>query len=96
MMYWVIYDISDNKCRLKVSKICKNYGLVRVQKSSFLGTLTSNKAEMLAMEISEIIGKSEKDAAFLIPTCKSCSQYKIIIGHLDEEKVRDKDFYVVE
>jgi len=54
MLYWLIYDISENKIRGKIASKCKNYGLFRVQKSSFIGNLSKNKAEMLVLEIKEL------------------------------------------
>ncbi|MEM0437718.1 MAG: CRISPR-associated endonuclease Cas2 [Candidatus Micrarchaeia archaeon] len=95
MNYWVIYDISETKVRNYVVKLCKNYGLLRVQKSAFLGTLSKNKAEMLGSEIEDALNK-ETDVAFLIPACEGCMHNKIIVGFLDEERVREKDFYLVE
>ena len=44
MLVWVIYDISEDKVRNKISNICKGYGLYRVQKSAFLGDLNRNFA----------------------------------------------------
>ena len=38
MLYWVMYDISNDKNRRKVVKACKDKGLSRVQKSINLGT----------------------------------------------------------
>ncbi len=49
-MVWVIYDISENRYRSRVAKICKNYGLFRVQKSAFLGDLNRNESDSLALE----------------------------------------------
>ena len=37
MHYCVYYDISDNKTRKLAIKLCKQAGLVRVQRSVFLG-----------------------------------------------------------
>ena len=91
MLYWVIYDIGSNKLRTKVSNACKNYGLIRAQKSVFIGELTKNKADMLAISVKEILGNS-KDAVFLLPQCESCFASKIIEGKLDEESVRKKDY----
>ncbi|MDD5735896.1 MAG: CRISPR-associated endonuclease Cas2, partial [Methanothrix soehngenii] len=47
MLVWVIYDISENRYRSRVAKICKNYGLFRVQKSAFLGDLNRNESDSL-------------------------------------------------
>lgn len=50
MLTWVIYDISENRIRSRVAKICKGYGLFRVQKSAFLGDLNRNESDSLALE----------------------------------------------
>jgi len=91
-VYWVIYDVSDNKVRTKLIKFCKNYGLSRVQKSAFLGLLSKNKAEMLREEARKVI--QEGDCVFFIPACKSCFKDKMIIGTFDEDKFEEKDFKV--
>lgn len=94
MLYWVIYDISENNIRNKVASSCKNYGLERVQKSAFIGDVTKNKIEMLALEIKEVLAGSH-DCVFIFPTCKNCYDEKIIEGAFDEEKIRKKDFLVI-
>lgn len=93
MLYWLIYDISENKIRSKIASKCKNYGLFRVQKSSFIGNLSKNKAEMLLMEIKDL-ELDENDCVFLIPACKSCFSEREIIGHLDEERLREKGYAI--
>ena len=94
VIYWVIYDISDNGKRLKVSEECKNFGLKRIQKSAFIGLLTKNNAEMLTIKCRGYI--DESDCVFLIPACVNCFGNKIIIGEFDEEKLKDKDFEIVD
>lgn len=93
MLYWLIYDISNNRIRNKISSKCKNYGLIRVQKSSFIGDLSKNKAEMLILEIKDL-NLGEEDCVFMIPSCKSCFSYKEIIGKLDEERIKNKGFII--
>ncbi|MEM7815051.1 MAG: CRISPR-associated endonuclease Cas2 [Candidatus Aenigmatarchaeota archaeon] len=93
MLYWVIYDISNNGIRAKVASKCKNYGLRRVQKSAFIGELTKNRAEMLAMEVESILGDS--DAVFVMPSCEECFGGKIVSGDFDEDGIRKKDFVIV-
>jgi len=94
MLYWLIYDISENRIRNKIASICKNYGFFRVQKSSFMGDLSKNKMEMLALEIKNLnLGKD--DCVFIIPSCKSCFSEKEIMGILDEEKIKEKDFVII-
>lgn len=92
MLFWVIYDISENKARTKVSSKCKNYGLQRIQKSAFIGDLTNNKAEMLILEIKEIIGK--KDCVFVFPSCKTCFENKLIVGSFDQERLKERKYVI--
>ena len=94
MIYWVIYDISEDKIRSRIASKCKNYGLDRVQKSAFIGNLSRNKAEMLAIEIREFITES-KDCIFIMPSCKECFTSKEIVGSFDEEKVKQKEFLIL-
>jgi CRISPR-associated protein Cas2 len=94
-LYWVIYDITGNALRGKVAARCKNYGLRRVQKSAFLGPLTRNRAEMLAIELRDLVTGTGEQCIFIIPSCKSCFGAKDIIGHFDEEAVTEKDFIVI-
>lgn len=91
MFYWIIYDIGQNKIRSRIAAKCKNYGLSRVQKSSFLGDITKNKMDMLAIEIRDMI-KDSGDCVYIFPSCKPCFDNKIIVGKLDEEKLKRKDF----
>lgn len=107
MLHWIIYDISNDRKRTTVSEKCKNYGLQRVQKSAFLGNVSKNKLDMLAIELKDVLkddGKekekktSEKvykndDAIFIFPSCKSCFSEKHIEGKFDEDAIRKKDFY---
>jgi len=92
MLYWVIYDIKANNVRSKIAGICKNYGMKRVQKSAFLGEITRNKIEMLSIETNKIIGRD--DCIFVIPSCNSCFNGKMISGKFDEVSLRPRDFLV--
>lgn len=67
-LVWVIYDISDDKKRNRVAKLCKAKGLERVQKSAFLGKLPSNRIDELALQCGEIID-AETDSVYLFPLC---------------------------
>lgn len=84
MVYWVIYDISENKVRSRIANFCKDYGLERVQESAFLGNLTKNKAEMLALEIKRFVNEKQ-DKVFIVPAGKDEFVKKIILGQLDPQ-----------
>ena len=86
MLVWVIYDISENKVRSRVSKICKGYGLFRVQKSAFLGDLNKNQADSLALECESMIAGS--DSVYVFPMCEECfGKIKLIGEGFDRELV---------
>ncbi|MCL4387457.1 MAG: CRISPR-associated endonuclease Cas2 [Patescibacteria group bacterium] len=100
MIYWVIYDISKNKIRSKIANICKDYGLKRVQKSIFLGILTQNKAEMLALEVQNVLKKQKKDnikdKIFIVPAGKEDYAKKIVMGTLDEKVINKPEVIFLE
>jgi CRISPR-associated protein Cas2 len=51
----VIYDIENDRIRLRISETCLDYGLTRIQFSAFLGTLNRNKREELFLKLSSIL-----------------------------------------
>ena len=64
----LIYDISDDNIRRKVSEVCKDYALKRIQWSAFLGQINRNKREELLLKISSILGDNEGNIQ-LYPIC---------------------------
>ncbi len=64
----VIYDIEDDKIRLKVSESCLDYGLVRIQYSAFLGALNRNKREELFLRLCSIL-EDNPGKLLLQPIC---------------------------
>lgn len=79
MLTWVIYDIADNKRRNKIAKICKGYGLYRVQKSAFLGNINRNEIDELGLKCKEIADHG-KDSVFLFPMCEDDFRKVRLIG----------------
>jgi len=89
MLTWVVYDITDNRKRDVVVKICKGYGLYRVQKSVFLGNLNRNELDSVALECGEIIDKD--DSVYVFPMCEDCfKKIKLIGNAFDKELVSDE------
>jgi CRISPR-associated protein Cas2 len=52
----VLYDISDDGVRTKISEACKDYGLDRIQFSAFSGRLTRAAREELEMRLGKTMG----------------------------------------
>lgn len=66
----IIYDITDNKRRLKMSKFLECFGF-RVQKSAFEAVITSTKIKKLREGIDDII---EEDDCVKIYVLKGVSE----------------------
>jgi CRISPR-associated protein Cas2 len=64
----VIYDIEDDKIRLRISETCLDYGLTRIQYSAFLGTLNRNKREELFLRLTSVLDNNP-GKIFLQPIC---------------------------
>jgi len=75
----VIYDITDDDIRNKVAEICKNYGLKRIQKSAFIGNLTSTKRKELKAELEKTLG-NKKGNIQIYTLCRHCYAERISIG----------------
>ncbi|MEW6664417.1 MAG: CRISPR-associated endonuclease Cas2 [Thermodesulfobacteriota bacterium] len=84
VLVYVFYDIENDRIRNNVSKACKDFGLERTQFSGFMGYLSRNKREELAIKLKDVLGKN--DGKILIqPVCeKDFREYKEFI-HFSEE-----------
>jgi len=90
MLVWVIYDITENSTRKKVSDRCKDYGLYRVQKSVFLGDLNTNQRDSLAIECEEMI-EIDIDSVYIFPMDEeSFKKVKLIGQAFDKDLVSDE------
>jgi len=58
---YVFYDVPDDRLRGKIADALKDYGLERVQKSVFFGSLSRNRVEELAQFLDELIGSMDAD-----------------------------------
>ena len=62
----VLYDVEDDRIRARVSDICLNYGLERIQYSAFLGKINRNRRQELSLRLQEEVG-AEKARLRIIP-----------------------------
>jgi CRISPR-associated protein Cas2 len=76
---FVIYDVEDDRVRTKVADACQDYGLVRIQFSTFFGDLSRNRQEELQQRIGRLIGKK---AAYvvLLPICQRDMEAMLEVG----------------
>lgn len=64
----LIYDIENDRLRTRVSDICLDYGLERIQFSAFFGKLNRNRRQELAMRLQNEMG-TEAARIRIIPVC---------------------------
>ena len=64
----VIYDITDDKLRLKIARACEEHGLSRVQKSAFLGKISSVMRKSLIDRLRRELGNQKGNIQiYIIP-----------------------------
>jgi CRISPR-associated protein Cas2 len=83
----IIYDISDDRLRLKVAEVLKNYGLKRIQKSAFIGYLTRSRLSSLVVDVRAIV---VDDNLKIFPLCDIDYRGMISIGKEYIEEQREK------
>jgi CRISPR-associated endonuclease Cas2 len=71
--FLVCYDVpmEFTKERNKIAKVCKNFGLIRIQYSVFWGSLTTAEAKELALQAANAVGTIPVDIRF-IAVCNEC------------------------
>ena len=79
----VIYDISDDEIRQKAAEACKEAGLVRIQKSAFLGVISSQARKNLRRRLEKILGEADGNIQVFV-ICDSDMRYREVIGRVVE------------
>lgn len=90
ILVWIIYDIVDDKTRLRVAKACKQYGLERVQKSAFLGRLESNRFDELTVKFEKMIDE-EADSVYVFPFCQEDFRRVKVLGQGFDPKLVNEE-----
>lgn len=90
MLVWVVYDIVNTKKRNRIAQICKGYGLYRVQKSVFLGTLNRNELDEISIKFLDIIDENV-DSIYVFPMCdEDFKKVKLLGQAFDRSLVTDE------
>ncbi len=85
----VIYDIPDDRTRIRISEACLDYGLERIQYSAFAGKLTRNKREELFLRLKALL--DEKPGKILVqPICeKDLKSAKVVENEREAGKATE-------
>lgn len=79
----VIYDITPDDVRLKVASICKDFGLVRIQKSAFLGVMSGERRKEIKARFEKVMrGVKGNIQIFQIP--EPYAELREVVGELIE------------
>jgi len=77
----VVYDITDDNLRSKVSERLKDYGLDRIQYSAFHGELQRHALASLSTDMKRFLNEGEEtDSVLIFPLCDSCFKGRIEVG----------------
>ena len=85
MICWVMYDIKKDKARTKISKLCEQIGLIRVQYSVFLGKLNANDKDTLEIQLEELMDK-KTDSIYVFPMSKDELKDTVLLGQAFDKK----------
>jgi CRISPR-associated protein Cas2 len=65
----VIYDVEDDRVRLRVARACRDYGLAHVQYSAFSGPLSAGRRRELCARLADTLGTSP-GRLLVVPVCE--------------------------
>ncbi len=66
---YVFYDVDNDKLRNRIASVCKNYGLVRIQYSGFVGYLSKNRRQELGLKMRDLL-KNCEGRVLIQPVCE--------------------------
>ena len=89
MVFFVMYDIEDDKVRTKISKFLIQEGCLRVQKSIFMAELNKSDYERLARTLKEVNEVYDnEDSIMLVPVSpEQLNAMRVIGKNLDVDFV---------
>lgn len=85
MIYFIAYDIREDKVRNRLIKKIQELGFVRIQKSLFLGDIQVKTLLSLEVFIGDLLSFNE-DSIYLFPQCLEDFHNTIFISKLENQK----------
>jgi CRISPR-associated protein Cas2 len=76
----LIYDITDDRVRDKIANACLDYGLDRLQYSTFTGELAHTHQEELMLRVKKLLGDRPGNVQ-LIPVCIKDWSARLEVDH---------------
>lgn len=77
--YLVVYDVSDDRRRLMLAQALERFGLRRIQRSAFVGSLLESLARDLA-RLCESIVDPRTDVVHIVPVDRRDWARAVVVG----------------
>ena len=84
VLVYVFYDIQEDRIRNRAARVCKDYGLERIQFSGFVGYLSRNRREEMGVKIRDIISRNN-GKVLIQPVCEKDFREFREYMHFEEE-----------
>jgi CRISPR-associated protein Cas2 len=75
LVTFVVYDIPDDRTRLRIANVCKDYGLEHIQYSVFCGPLDPTRRDDMFARLEGTLA-GEAGHIMVIPVCEKDIQAK--------------------
>lgn len=69
LLTFVVYDIQEDRARVRIADTCKDYGLDHIQYSAFCGPLDSTRRAELFAKLVSILGDG-LGKILVLPVCE--------------------------
>jgi CRISPR-associated protein Cas2 len=86
MIYCIAFDISSDKVRRDVTKLIKKTGLVRIQKSIFIGQSEGSRIKSLETSLKLLI-EPLRDRLFIAPLDNWAYQHMSFLGFSPDKQL---------
>jgi len=94
MYAWLVYDITKTRRRNKVIKICKDFGLIRAQKSVFVGLIDDERTQKFKAMLVSVID-ANCDSVFLLPTTRTAIDKSDYFGVAFDKKLAMQEYDLI-
>ena len=74
-----MYDVPDDRLRTRIATICEDYGMQRIQYSTFVGPMSRNRQEEAFMKITRRVGTQEANVLLLAVCDKDLALRKHLV-----------------
>ena len=85
LLTFIVYDITDDKIRLKIADVCKDYGLDHIQYSVFSGSLDSTRRNEMFARLDDTLGNNQGKVLMLQICEKDVAARREIVRIIDLE-----------